>query len=148
MGATVTSAELGDLLEASGQPRIGKHVQVPPRTGPALPKPSKYRAVRCQDAEGNKFDSKAELRRWEVLKLLEKAGKITNLARQVPYPILINGILCGRYIADFQYYQFVDRHNADLVVEDVKGMKKVTSTYALKKRCVEAQYGIKIKEIR
>jgi len=46
----------------------------------------------------------------------------------------------GVYKADFRY-----REQSRIVVEDVKGMSTVV--YRLKKRLVEAQYGIRIQEL-
>jgi hypothetical protein len=48
----------------------------------------------------------------------------------------------GRYEADFAY---VDRQGVTHV-EDVKGIK--TAVYALKKRLVEALWGIAVEEVR
>lgn len=112
------------------------------------PKKSKYKAVRCVDADGNKFDSKAELARWVVLKLLEKNGTIVNLERQYRFPIVIRGIKCGTYVADFKYdVPDVRESTIRPVVEDVKSEPTKTPVYRLKKKLVEAQYGIKITEI-
>ena len=38
----------------------------------------KYRNKRSVDAEGNKFDSNMERRRWEELKIMEAGGLIFN----------------------------------------------------------------------
>ena len=75
------------------------------------------------------------------LKLLERAGVIKDLRRQVPY-ILINKSSYGRaikYVADFVYLE-----NGQLVVEDVKGVR--TPVYKLKKRLMAEIYGIEVKE--
>src|SRR5687767_7002985 len=52
-------------------------------------------------ADGLVFDSKAELRRWEELKLLERAGEISGLIRQQEFPLAFNGravlMRSGRY---------------------------------------------------
>ena len=70
---------------------------------------SKYGAHKVQTEEG-KFDSKHELKRWNELKLLERAGEISDLKRQVKYELIpsqkINGKTIERsctYIADFEY---------------------------------------------
>lgn len=90
--------------------------------------------------DGIRFPSKAEARRYSELKSLEQAGIITNLKRQPRYDICINGKLCFFYKADFSYSQ-----QGAQVVEDVKGVR--TDVYAIKKKCVEAAYGITIQEI-
>ena len=102
------------------------------------PKRSKYGAVKTT-VDGIRFDSKKEAARYGVLKLLLRAGKITNLLRQPEFPITINGVKCGKYVADFSYVE-----GGKHVVEDVKGMK--TAVYKLKKRIVEAMYSIRITE--
>lgn len=106
-------------------------------------KPSKYHAQRV-DAEDGKFDSKLEFRRWRELKLLERAGVITELRRQVRIP-LIPQSKYGReiaYVADFSY-----REDGKVVIEDTKSEATKTPLYRLKKRLVAEKYGIEIKEV-
>jgi hypothetical protein len=50
---------------------------------------NKYHA-RKTELDGYIFDSKAEARRYSELKLLEVAGKISNLQLQPKYPIVVN----------------------------------------------------------
>ena len=101
---------------------------------------NKYHAQRVQ-LDGHWFASKREAKRYAELRLLEKLGDLTNLRLQVHFPVLINGIKVFTYIADFTYS---DRDEIDCV-EDAKGMR--TEIYRLKKKCVEAMYGIKIMEV-
>lgn len=104
---------------------------------------SKYNARRTE-YNGETFDSLFELRRWKELKMLEKAGIITNLKRQVRFP-LIEKSQYGReiaYIADFTYVE-----KGKQVVEDTKSEATKTPLYRLKKRLVAEKYGIVIKEI-
>jgi len=96
-----------------------------------------------------KFDSKREANRWGELLLLQRAGEIKDLARQVVLPIDIRGEHICNYIADFQYYEKTKNwpHPGEawtLVVEDSKGVK--TRDYVLKRKLVKAIYGIKILE--
>ena len=109
-----------------------------------------------------KFDSQKEAQRWEQLLLLQKAGEITELRRQVPYALLPNQYefyerysKTGKrlknghrliekkvsYIADFVY---TTKTGAN-IVEDTKGYK--TKDYVLKRKLMYAVHGIKIKEI-
>jgi hypothetical protein len=90
------------------------------------------------------FDSKSEYARWLELQLLEKAGKIRDLKRQVKIPIKVNGCLVCTYVADFTY----DVKNHDLwtpVLEDVKGVR--TAIFRLKKKLLWAAHGLFISEV-
>jgi hypothetical protein len=99
---------------------------------------NKYRAVKTV-VDGIKFDSKKEAARYQQLKLLERAGEIMELTLQPRFDLIVNGVKCGFYKADFQYLEV-----GKYVVEDVKGMK--TPVYNLKKKLVKAIYGIDIFE--
>jgi hypothetical protein len=88
---------------------------------------------------GITFHSKKEADRYLDLLLLEKCGKIECLMLQLAFPIIINDIKVFTYKCDFRYVE-----NGEIIIEDVKGFK--TAIYKLKKKCVEAQYGIKIRE--
>lgn len=107
------------------------------------PKPTKYRAVKTT-IDGIVFDSKAEAYRWVELRWLQQGKQICELERQVPYEIRVAGILIGKWMADFRYKEWIDGDGWTLVVEDKKGVR--TPTYRLKKKLVEALYGIRIKE--
>jgi len=69
------------------------------------------------------FDSKREAERWSQLRLLERAGRISDLRRQVAYVLAPSVKFAGarsakpaiRFIADFDYFEAGAR-----VVEDVK----------------------------
>lgn len=103
-----------------------------------LSKGTKYGNVKTP-YNGVVYDSKAEANRAMELDVLLKAGAISHLERQVKFPVTINGEKVFTYIADFAY---TDTRNGQRVVEDVKGMR--TAIFNLKKKCVEAQYGITI----
>ena len=100
---------------------------------------SKYHATRIE-VDGYVFASKAEARRYSELKLMEQAGEIDGLVMQPVFPIIINNIKVAKYIADFSYYLGEQK-----ITEDVKGVR--TPVYKLKKRLVEAIYGITIAEV-
>lgn len=103
---------------------------------------NKYRAKKVKDGD-LVFDSRKEYRRWQELLLLEKAGVIKGLRRQVKYELLPR--VPGKwprpvtYIADFVY-----REDGKEVVEDVKGYK--TDVYKLKKRLMWVVHAIEIRE--
>jgi len=102
---------------------------------------SKYNATKTT-VDGIVFDSAKEARRYGELKLLENAGKIECLVLQPEYPLEAKrGGEVGKYRADFAYYS----PSHGFIVEDVKGFK--TPLYRWKKKHVEAQYGIQIREV-
>lgn len=101
---------------------------------------SKYRAIKTE-IDGKVFDSRKEAKRFEELKLLLRAGEITDLLTQVPFT-LIEKSKYGKaiqYIADFVY-----REKGQLIVEDTKGYR--TPVYKLKKRLMAEIHGIVIRE--
>lgn len=110
---------------------------------------SKFGAVRTE-VDGLTFASKAEARRYSELKLLWDVGEITGqLVLQPRFPLYVQAfgrfeepVKVGEYVGDFLY----TRPDGEEVLEDVKGM--ATPLYKLKKRMVEAQYGITVVEIR
>lgn len=111
---------------------------------------SKYRAV-ATHFDGIRFASKREADRYFQLKMLEKAGEISGLELQPVYELTVETYagdeIIGRYRADFRYF-VRDRKTGrigDSVVEDAKGFK--TPLYRWKKKHVEAQYGIEIREV-
>lgn len=95
----------------------------------------KYNA-HSTEFDGIKFDSKAEMYRYKQLKLLEMAGKISNLQVHPRYELLKSfvdfsgasrrGIV---YEADFCYSE---DGNPLPVVEDIKGVE--TEAFKLKKK--------------
>jgi hypothetical protein len=112
------------------------------------------------------FDSLKEYRKFRELSLLEKAGEITDLQRQVEFeliPAQYEEIPTGevykrgerqgqpkikrvcveksvKYIADFVY-----KENGKTIVMDTKGVK--TKDYILKRKMLLYFHKIKIKEV-
>jgi hypothetical protein len=116
------------------------------RLGAFPRKRSKYGAVPTT-VDGIRFDSKAEARRYQELKLLVLAGEVRDLELQPEYPLLVRSrdggfVRIGVYRADFRYRS---GRQGLLVVEDVKGVR--TPLYKWKRRHTTAQYGIDIKEV-
>lgn len=121
---------------------------------------NKYQAIKCTN-DGIQFDSRKEMRRYQELLLLQRAGAILNLRRQVKY-ILIPAqyevyerygkkgqeLKPGRrllekecsYIADFVYEE-----NGKEIVEDTKGIK--TKDYIIKRKLMLFIHGIRVKEV-
>lgn len=127
--------------------------------------------MRYRNKYGNKkiitqdgtFDSRKEYFRFKELSLLEKAGAIKDLKRQVKYVLIPvqreqstevyqRGEKKGQpkpgrviekecsYIADFVYEE-----NGEKVVEDTKGFK--TKDYIIKRKLLLYIHGIHIKEV-
>lgn len=105
-------------------------------------KGNKYRA-RKTIVDGITFDSALEARYYGNLKLMERAGQVYGVELQKPYPITINGVVCGTYRADFTFW---DQHEKRQRCVDTKGMD--TPVSKLKRKLVEAQYGIKIEVVK
>lgn len=102
---------------------------------------SKYGAKRTE-VDGIVFASKAEARRYQELRLLERAGEIERLELQPRYPLVVNTVTIGTYVGDFRY---LDTRNGRRTVEDVKGVR--TPVYRLKCKLVKALYDIDIVEV-
>lgn len=108
---------------------------------------TKYRARKVKTPDGT-FDSKKEYCRYCQLSLLENAGEITNLRRQVSYELIpsqkgADGKTIERpckYVADFVYLKDGVVH-----VEDVKGMR--TTEYVIKRKLMLKVHGIRIEEV-
>lgn len=131
---------------------------------------SKYRSKKVT-VGGITYDSKKEYNRWCELCLLQKAGKITGLDRQVKYELipaqyrtvetgerykrndLARGIRAGDpktkevCLEQSCVYiaDFVYKQDGRQVVEDTKGVK--TADYIIKRKLMLWLHGIKIKEI-
>lgn len=107
---------------------------------------NKYGSCKVQIG-GEVFDSKKEASRWRELALLQRAGAITDLKRQVKYELIPSQRMGEKvverpctYVADFVYKQ-----SGKTVVEDTKGFK--TKDYIIKRKLMLYIHGIKIKEI-
>lgn len=126
---------------------------------------SKYHS-RKVTKDGETYDSIKEYRRYCELLLLQRAGAITELKRQVEFELLpaqFEDIPTGeiyrqgerkgqpkykrvcveksvKYVADFVY-----KENGKYIVEDTKGFK--TKDYILKRKMMLYFHNIKIKEV-
>ena len=121
---------------------------------------NKYQAIKTT-IDGIEFDSRKEARRYQELMLLQRAGAIRNLQRQVKYVLIPaqydiyarlgkkgqrlkdKKVLLERecaYVADFVYEE-----NGKTVVEDTKGVK--TKDYTIKRKLMLYVHNIKIREV-
>ena len=93
--------------------------------------------------DGEYYDSKREAVYHGDLKLLERAGKISGLRRQPQFPLEINGIKLGKYVADFEFLE-----NGRRRVIDVKS--PVTArhpVFKLKQKLVRALHGVDVEVV-
>lgn len=114
-----------------------------------------YYKYRNQRSGG--YDSKKERNRAQELDLLERAGEISGLQKQVKFVVIETqrepdivgprgGVKQGKllekeayYVADFVYYR-----DGKMIVEDCKGFR--TKEYILKRKLMLKNYGIRIYE--
>jgi len=108
-----------------------------------LKKESKYHNRKVK-VDGITFDSIKEADRWRELRLMEQAGEIVGLVRQVRIELIPKTKLYRAisYVADFVYF---DKRTGKTVYEDVKGMK--TDVYKLKKKLLYWRHGIEVNEV-
>lgn len=107
------------------------------------PKRSKY-GNKKTEYNGRLYDSKKEAAYAQELDLLKSAknplDRVLSWEPQIPFLIEINGKKICKYVLDFRV-EYEDR----LEHIDVKGVR--TDVYKIKKKLVEAIYGIVIKEV-
>ena len=109
----------------------------------------KYRNKPCT-VGAEKYRSQRERDRHQALVLLQKAGQIAGLAREVKFELAPGIQIAGeprkrpavRYVADFVYS---DVRSGAVVVEDAKGM--ATPVYRLKKHLMATIRGIHVREV-
>jgi len=122
-----------------------------------LPAPTEHKAKYYNEptrVDGYYFPSKGEAARYKELRLLERAGEITDLQVHPRFELSAFGLDRGApvpvatYVADFSYRQVDEKAGRlRLVVEDYKSTATITQLYKLKKRWMKAQYGVEVQEI-
>lgn len=125
---------------------------------------NKCRNIKVKTSDGVVHDSIKELRRWKELTLLERAGYIKDLQRQVKFVLIPSqheqgtigkrgaikqGKLIERelsYIADFVY---TDTKTGQMVVEDAKGYKggSIYALFVIKRKLMLYIHNIQVKEV-
>jgi hypothetical protein len=105
---------------------------------------NKYHARKMRD-DNYVFDSMVEHRRYCELRLLLRAGEITDLVVHPAYEIKVNGVKIARYTADFRYLAVKTQQE---IVEDVKGAATRTKRdYRLICKLMWAVHHIRVIEI-
>jgi hypothetical protein len=113
------------------------------------------KTTRIVDGKPVVFDSEHEAQRYFELRILQRAGKIRKLDRQVWFTLIPmqkdeNGKTIeqsAKYCADFTYYERHEKSGSGwrYVVEDAKGMR--TQSYILKRKLMLYTHGIRIREV-
>lgn len=143
----LSEADLEHLLSRGNLKRAG---ETPAKTALqqlAPGKPNKMRNQRIA-VNGEAYDSKKEYQRHCDLLMLERAGAVIGLRRQVAFEIAPPVVLSGRkkpalrYTADFVYQE----RGTGLVVEDVKSPASRDTAYMIRKHLMMSVHGIEIKE--
>lgn len=108
--------------------------------------PTKWKAKKIV-IQGITFDSRAEGRRFLILKARQDRGRISELQCHVRYPLTVLGVTVAHIEPDFRYR---DR-DGKLCFEDVKGGPKgeatMTRVWKLKAKIFEAIYKSRIRII-
>lgn len=118
---------------------------VPPAEKPKRSREGNHKIT----VDGETFDSKWEYARWQQLQMMERAGEITNLSRQVEFVLAPSVIIKDRkrpplrYFLDFQY-----QRGGETVYEDAKGKDGATDTYRIKRHLMKSVHNIDISEVR
>lgn len=119
------------------------------RDNPRAPRRRKY-ANEPTMLDGMKFDSRAEAKRWAYLAMLQRAGEIDQLQRQVSYELVPKQVRPSggferpiAYLADFTYR---DKRTGRTVVEDVKGASP--DVWIIKRKLMLHVHGIEIREVK
>ena len=115
-----------------------------------LPQKRKYRNT-TTNVDGIRFDSRKEANRYCELQLMQRAGEINELRRQVVFTLIPAQYVAGKcaerpvkYVADFVY---VDNATGKTVVEDVKSDATRTPEYIIKRKLMLYRFEIQIKEV-
>ena len=121
--------------------------------GSAKVRANKHKAVK-REYNGMTFDSGRELKRWQELELMQKAGVITCLRRQVAFVLAESVTLPDengnqrkkpdiRYVADFVY---CDSGISRDIVEDAKSPHlRKNPVFRLKIHLMKLRYGIDVR---
>lgn len=101
---------------------------------------SKFGNVPRQNANGEKYRSGVELRYHQRLELLQQAGEIAKVEREVRYEFWVNDYLVGSYILDF----IVTHADGRVEYIDTKSKPTLTALFKLKQALMLALHGITV----
>ena len=99
------------------------------------------------ERDGIEFDSIKECQRYCELKLMQRAGVISDLQLQVPFELIPAQRIDGKVVERAVTYKadFVYKKDGQTVVEDTKGVR--TKEYIMKRKMMLFFHGIRIVEV-
>lgn len=101
---------------------------------------NKFGAIKVK-LDGHVFDSKREAARYSELKLLRKAGEISELEVHPQFTLWVKGVLIANYKADFSYRDLLGQGH----VEDVKSEPTAKRRdFLLIRKLMRACHGIEV----
>ena len=120
----------------------GRSLHTPP---PAAPPPgvNKFHAEKTIARDGTKLDSGHEARLYQDLLYRERAGEISELRRQVPFPLDVNGQRITVVRVDFVYRETA---TGELVYLEAKSAPTRTRAYVISRKLLKALTGIVVTE--
>lgn len=106
-------------------------------------KNSLYKAIPTTTGDGQKFKSVLESAFYNRMWVMQKAGKVKTIDREVRYELVVNGVFIAAYMLDFRITW------ADGLIEyvDCKSTATKTPLYAIKKALMLALFEIELKEV-
>ena len=104
---------------------------------------SKFKAIPTSTADGQSFRSILEANFYKRMWVLQQAGEVILIEREVRYELIVNGLFIAAYLMDFRIT------NADGTMRyiDCKSTATKTPLYLMKKQLMKALYDIEIEEV-
>lgn len=110
---------------------------------PAAPSVNKFNAKATAARDGTVLDSSHEAKVYQDLLFRERAGEITELRRQVPIPLDVNGQRITTVKVDFV---FRDCKTGQLVYLEAKSPITRTRQYVISRKLFAALIGVQVEE--
>lgn len=104
---------------------------------------SMFKAIPTQTADGQKFKSILESAFYNRMWVLQKAGEVQLIEREVRYELIVNGVFLAAYLLDFR----ITYTDGRIEYVDCKSTATKTPLYMIKKGLMLALYGIELKEV-
>lgn len=104
---------------------------------------SMFKAIPTQTADGQKFKSILESAFYNRMWVLQKAGEVQLIEREVRYELIVNGVFLAAYLLDFR----ITYTDGRIEYVDCKSTATKTPIYMIKKGLMLALYGIELKEV-